>query len=374
MDAIVQLIRNALCCVKDLNLFTSTILHDPNHTAKYYKFPSPHLNQTTPLELLISVTQLYACLSCSISGFKLLKNKGLLKLQNLTRIADAMKDKYKDIKSKKVATLIQESIMGEARSALRNTMVGICVMSIGVSFFWLFANSLHVTAVGWIGGLPALIHALTVMEVALVPLLYLMIKDAGRGISKAAHIEAFLTKFGDEKNQADKNDDSWLDLETFMLIQGDDWTPIWFSSDDSSLIEKGTEEKVLTKELEAVETKVKFLIEGNKKIVTDEMTERLQESAITHRWEGYREYIYFILNFVAFYGYLLGIIVYYFDKDDDQPSFVTSLKLGTTNEVADWTGNFAGDLMWTVEPAVILLSPLIIRQIAKQNKIKIKSD
>jgi len=359
--------------MKDLNLFSSTILHDPKHTAKYYAFPSPHLNQTTPLELLISITQLYACLSCSRSGYKLLKNKGLAKLHNLTRIADLMKDKYKDIKSKKAVSIIKESIMNEASSAFRDTIIGVCVLSIGVSFFWLFANSLHVTAAGWIGGLPALIHALTIMEIALVPLLYLMIKDAGRNLLKASNIEAFLKKYWDEKNKTDKDDDSWLNLETFVLIQGD-WTPMWSFDDKSSVIEKGAEEKVLAKEVEAVETKVKLLTEGGKTIISDEIGERLQESAITHRWEGYREYIYFLLNFVAFYGYLLGIIVYYFDKEDEQPSFVASLKLGSTNEVADWTGNFAGDLMWTLEPTVILLSPLIIRQMAKRGKMKIKAD
>merc|ERR550539_1021993 len=123
-----------------------------------------------------------------------------------------MEDKYKTIKSKKAADFIRQSIMNEAKAALRNTFVGICVLSIGVSFFWLFGNSLHVTAAGWIGGLPALIHALTVMEVALMPLLYLMIKDAGRSISKAANIEAFLKKFGGGKSQEEKNGDSWLDL------------------------------------------------------------------------------------------------------------------------------------------------------------------
>jgi len=41
---------------------------------------------------------------------------------------------------------------------------------------------------------------------------------------------------------------------------------------------------------------------------------------------------------------------------------VRSLKLGYGNSDADWGGNFAGDLMWTVEPVVILASPYFIKK------------
>jgi hypothetical protein len=267
---------------------------------------------------------------------------------------------------------VKNGILNEASSALRDTMVGICVLSIGVSFFWLFGNSLHITGAGWIGGLPALIHALTVMEVALAPLLYLMLKDAARSISKAAKVQAFVEKY--TKTKPDKGDDSWLDLETFTLLQGDDWAPVWSTDGASSRVEKAAEEKVLNKDVEGIELKVKALTESNATIVSDETAQRLQNLSMTTKLEGYREYFYFLLNFIAFYGYLLGIIVYYFDKDEAQPSFVTSLKFGTTNEVADWTGNFAGDLMWTIEPLVILSSPLILKNMMKSTESKMKSD
>lgn len=374
MDAIVQLIRNALCCIKDLDLLPYTILNDPANVAKFYTFPSPHMDKTTPLEVLIAITQLYACISCSISGFKLLKNNGVLRLRKLSQIANVMKHKYKDIKSKKAIDIIQKSIFHEASAAMKDTLVGVCVFSIGVSFFWLFGNSLHVTAVGWIGGLPALIHALTVMEIALLPLLYLMIKDAAGGISKAGRIQALVDKFNGKK--AEKDDDSWLDLETFTLIQGEDWTPIWSSpSIIDSNMEETAQEKVLEKDAEVVESKIKALTDGKTVILSNEKGERLETLAVTSKYEGYREYVYFLLNFIAFYGYLLGIICYYFDdKEGEQPSFVTNMKMGYSNEVADWTGNFAGDLMWTIEPAIILSSPMILRMLTKRGETKVKSD
>lgn len=84
---------------------------------------------------------------------------------------------------------------------------------------------------------------------------------------------------------------------------------------------------------------------------------RLDSDAVTTRYEAYRELIYFILNFIAFYGYLLGIVVYYYDEEEKQSVYVRSMKLGMTNPNADWSGNFAGDLMWTIgKDAPILTS------------------
>jgi len=375
MDAVVQLLRNALCCVKDLNLLSSTILYDPKYTAKFYKFPEPHLNQTTPLEVFISISQLYACVSCALSGYKLIKNNGLLKLKRLGRVADNLKDKYRSIKTPKVAMIIQNSIMKEANSAFRDTLVGFCVMSIGISFFWLFANSLHITAAGWIGGLPALIHALTVMEIVSVPLLYWMIKDAAKLIKQSIKIEAFVAKYNNTTSDDKKKEDhDWLNLETFSLLQDNGWTPFWAVS-AASAVDEMAEEKLIVKEVEGIERKVKILTDNKSKVVSDVAADRLLSTAKKTKLEGYREYLYFLLNFIAFYGYLLGVVVYYFDKDDDQHFFVTSLKFGSTNEMADWSGNFAGDLMWTIEPIVILSSPFALNYMTKSSaNVKVKSD
>ena len=67
MDSTVQLVRNTLCCVKDLDLFADTLLYDPS----VISMPEP-LHETTPLQALIGVTQFYAFVSISIQGIKLL--------------------------------------------------------------------------------------------------------------------------------------------------------------------------------------------------------------------------------------------------------------------------------------------------------------
>ena len=304
-----------------------------------------------------------------------MKDRGVLKLRRLTKIADLMEDKYKAIKSEKVVDLVKKSIMKEARAALRDTFVGACVLSIGVSFFWLFGNSLHVTTAGWIGGLPALIHALTVMEIALVPLLIYMFQDGANSLAKAARIEIFIQKYKDLKNKPEKGDVSWINLETFEYLQDSTFEPLWARAAGSiSKINMAAEEKVLMKDIEAMEAKVDALSAGNLTMITNERVIRLEKQAKTGRLEGYREYIYFLLNFVAFYGYLLGILVYYFSEEKDQPTMVTYLKWGASNTDADWYGNFAGDLMWTIEPLLILSSPILIKYIIGKDKSKEKSD
>ena len=364
MDAVVQLIRNALCCVKDLNLFSNSFLYDPAETAKFYLFPAPHLSLTTPLELLISISQLYACISCSIGGYNLIFGKGVFKLKKLSCTSDILRAKFKDIPSP-ANIIIRDSIMAEADSAMRCTISGICVLPIGIAFFWLFGNSLHITSAGWIGGLPFLIHALTVMEVALVPLLYFMIKDAAAALAKAKKITDLAEHLSIKK---EKENVAWLTFETFSMLDND-WKPYW-----SENITSDAESKLFIKEIEVVQTNAKKILERT--TFDSESVANLEGKAFASKFEGYREYFYFIFNFIAFYGYLLGIVVYYFDDEEKETVYVRRLKLGYSNADADWSGNFAGDLMWTIEPIVILASPIVLGWMTNRNKNlgKVKSD
>ena len=50
----------------------------------------------------------------------------------------------------------------------------------------------------------ALIHALTVMEIALVPLLYFMLKDASSALKKVVDIRAMVEKISRKKKKVDQ--------------------------------------------------------------------------------------------------------------------------------------------------------------------------
>ena len=379
MDVFVQMVRNALCCVKDLTLFPGTVIHDPSITAKFYNFPEP-LNHTTPLELLIALTQLYACVSTSLSGYRLITGSGLGKLRKITRLMEMKPDTRR---TEVVGQVINESLAKEGSSALRSIWVGTNVLGIGISFFWLFANSLHITETDWIGGLPGLIHALTVMEIALIPLLYYMIKDGTLKMKKAAKMRYFSTKVASCEGKLGtlKGGKEIINAETFGWVQNGGWCPFW--TECSSLSVDITEGKMLAKEVEKVQNIIHALLTDEKKSENKNIkivqqaakaaTEKLEAEAERQEWEGYLEYAFFVLNFIAFYGYLLGVVCYYYQEHELHGSYTGMLKFGFSNNDADWHGNFAGDLMWTFEPILIFANPVLMNLI-KSPKTKVKTD
>jgi len=419
MDLIVSLIRNGACCVKDLRLLPDSILHDPSYTAKLYLFPGPHLDQTTPLEIIISLAQLYACISLSLAGLKMISSKGVFKLIRLNRTAELFQSakrarREKRVKDEKKASskpdatadtcdttdtdadatntdtaeeLIRESLTHEANAALRGTWEGMALFVTGVGFFWFSAHSIHVTDTNWIGGLRAFIHAFIMMQIALAYFLCCMFKDSARGIRRS---EQALLKIGelsaiDDKKKKDKKgkdkkeeatvEARWLTLETYNLLLDDDWNPFW-TNGDVSTVDKMAEGKMFEKETEILKSKVKSFT-GLDVIMDSETTARLEERAKTLKWDGYRELGCFIFNFFAFYGYAMALIAYYFDDEEIQPGYIKNCKFGYSNIDADWTGNFVGDVMWTVEPIFIVSIPFVMNLMNRrktETDKKIKSD
>ncbi len=382
MDAIVQLIRNALCCIKDLELFSDTLLYDPSKTKELllgvFSVELPEIvDKTTPLEAIISITQLYACLSCTKSGCMLAWNSAG-KLKRIVRLLEsrlsqqpAQKDDSKNATT--ANRIVNESLVKEAKSAMRNVFVGILVAPIGIAFFWLFANSWHITETGWIGGIVALIDALTVMEICLIPLLYYMIVDGFAQFKKVQETKEVMETLSNEKGF----NPGYLNITRYEYMEPG-WVPFFeegtsplagtnSSSDDSEAKQLEAETKQVQQTLGLWFAPAKDDDEKDAKIRREALGNAMatmQKSLFGLSTKGYREFFYFVLNFVAFYGYLMGIITFYYPDDEFQPSWVTQLKFGTDNAFADWTGNFAGDLMWTIEPAIILASPYYIASMA----------
>jgi hypothetical protein len=69
------------------------------------------------------------------------------------------------------------------------------------------------------------------------------------------------------------------------------------------------------------------------------------------------DFLYFVLNVAAGYGYMLGCAVYYFPSSTGG-SVLETLKFNLTHSDADWWGNFTGDAAWTIEPIVIITESL----------------
>lgn len=307
MDAYVQFIRNALCCVKDLHLFGSTFIHDASYTNEILSSLIEPLNKTTPLEVVISITQLYACISTTKSGFALL-SASMGKLRRLVRLVEKRMGTADNDKWTQADFIMNDSLVKEARAAFRNVFVGILVAPIGVAFWWLVINSWHITEVDWFGGLPALIHALEVMEICLLFLLYFMIVDGLDSLKKSGEAKDLVKIIQEQKLAA-----SSIKMKTYESMTG--WSPFWSSGVSIfETIDDGEEEKQFSKELQKVKTQLAtwFPSESDKKKGEKEAKQRkeafveaeekLESSVHTLRMEGYREFIYFFLNFVAFYG------------------------------------------------------------------------
>lgn len=389
MDAIVQLVRNALCCIKDLQLFKDAGIHDPA------QLPLPHpLNKTTRLEIVIAITQFYAFASVSRSGWNLIltSRAKLRSVETLLLKLQQQKDKNGNASNNNNNTvtttatdLLLQKLQNDRVAAQRNLWVGINVFCIGVAFFWLFANSFHVTETSWIGGVPALIHALTIMEIAMIPLLYYMVADTVTLLSKSA-VMAYVANILHKCIVTDKNNNTKgvplaiLTDETFALLLDGGWTPFTPINANSSAASENDEDeaKSISKEIANVVSELESWTsdkDNNNNTINaliQSTADRIESRAISTRYEAYREFIYFLLNFVAFYGYMLGILVYYRNEDVDEPLYVRTLKLGMGNADADWTGNFAGDLMWTIEPMIILASPALVNWLTpKRTKLKV---
>ena len=387
MDAIVQLIRNFLCCVKDWELFSDTAFYDPAHTNSLLKsylgveLPQ-YVDKTTPLEAIISITQLYACLSCARSGIALAwtsagKLRRAVRLLEGRLSAVAALDRSSPKTEIAAHRIVNESLVKEAKAAVRNVFVGLLVAPIGFAFFWLFANSWHVTEAGWIGGLTALIDALTVMEVALVPLLYYMLVDGFEQFRLARETKECIDVVASSKTSKDSSfDTEYLNVTRYEFMEPG-WVPFYESGIGAMARPSDKEEtEQMAGETKRVKQTLDLWFAGSAsssgKDDSKEKDAKIRGEAIDNALatmnkslfglsaKGYREFLYLVLNFVAFYGYLMAIVGFYYPDDDFQPGWIKGMKFGYDNNFADWSGNFAGDLMWTIEPAVILASPALI--------------
>jgi hypothetical protein len=343
--AIVQLLRCGLCCIKDLGLFQSTALWDPCYLGQYvYSLPEP-LDQTTPLEGLISVAQMYGFVSNSISGCNLVhtsyaKIRRIKRLLNVRIVSQTHADK-----------MVHTSLKKEMLLARRNVWIGLFVMSIGLCFFWFAAHSWHITETNWLGGPPALISAIAVMEVCLLPLLFYMLKDGSEQWARANRMNDLATKIVAGTWTVDDIDMNSLEvLSGCTLLSDTDMTgclTIDFGNDQFCIADKVQHalDRLLGRKKMAEKDPTRNL---------NDMAEKLLLSSRKARAEGLRKLICLVLNFVAFYGYLLSILVYYWQSEHKQPPIIRTLMFGMNNSAAGWHGNFASNLMWGLEPVLAL--------------------
>ena len=404
LDTIVQLIRNALCVIKGLGWWEDTLWYDVTVLPQYYDLPEP-LNQTTPLELLIGLTQVYVTFSLCPSGWSLFSSSGG-KYVRIQRILYDRQDLHNQKNNNKTTSLdhanhlVHASLIKEAQYALRSMLVGLLLMANGGSFFWLFTNSIHLTETGWNGGIHAVIHALIVTEVALLPLLGFMWQDGTTLVQKSQTLTHLATLL--EQQPASTTIIADVELVAFEALT--EWVPFWdagLSLWNAKVPDPKEEEKLVAQEV----TKVQGLLhdltttnaqnktktnnskkdDGDKNDTTTSYTidkehaATLKHQSLMQQLQGYREFVFWGLNAVAFCSYLICIVVFYYHEESAQPYWMRSILLqDMDNALADWHGNFWGDLMWTIEPLVVLVSSAVFFVLKQQHQrrttSKLKTD
>ena len=381
LNAIIQFIRNFLCCIKDTSYGEAknhvlSWLYDASLTNHWIlalfqiKLVEP-LHLTTPLEVLISITQFYVV----CTGVPDAINSYIQSYKQMNRIYRLIQSRQTAVVTTHGERLVHASLIQEANMSIRSMIVAFNCFFISASFVWLSANSWHITKTDWIGGLPALIQALLIMNICLTPLLYYMYTDSIEYFQKALRIRLLCVKL-----RAGSVTEADIGLTSLQALSETGWTPFWSTRYSGPNIKsKGLDDDIqlLTKEIVTVQTMIDDITGTTaiQKKVDDAdavqvMRAQIQKAAAVtmetmisvHRRCGYREFIYLILNTVAWYGYGMCIVVYYFPKVLGQPDWLRLLLFHLENEDSDWYGNFAGDLMWTIEPAIILLSPVWIRR------------
>jgi hypothetical protein len=393
LNAIVQFIRNFLCCIKDtsyghneshilFSLYNSTLTNQWIMTLFNIQLMEP-LNLTTPLEVFISIAQFYVvCTGVpdAISGY-------IQSSKQMNRIYRLIQSRESTVVKSHAERLIHASLIQEAKMAIRSMIVAFSCFFISAAFIWLSANSWHITQTDWIGGLPALIQALLVMNICLMPLLYYMFTDSRDYFAKAKRIRLFCSKL-----QACSVTDADVGLTALQALTESGWTPFWsnrYSGTHSKYKSLDEDVQLLAAEIVAVQIMIDNMTGTSaiqKKVddadavqvlraqIQQNVAAEMQPMIAVHRRCAYREIVYLILNTVAWYGYGMCIVVYYFPKVLQQPDWLRLILFHLENEDSDWYGNFAGDLMWTIEPVIILLSPMLMRPRRTKQAAKAKTE
>lgn len=171
------------------------------------------------------------------------------------------------------------------------------------------------------------------------------------------------------------------DVQLSALESLTGWKPFWDAGFGLyHVLDEAKETKLLEQEKVKIKKRLESIV-GPAEDKTKQVSVQKQQSIEAKNvrkgilFEGYREYVYLILNTIAWYGYGVCILVYYFPEELKQPDWMRLLLLNFSNDDVEWRGNFAGDLMWTIEPTVALLSPLYLNALSRsRQKLKAKQD
>ena len=391
----VQLLRNSFCVLKSL-LPASSFFQKPYFTDSSF-YP---LTVTSCIELPIALTQFLAVIFNVSSGYANIidgisdGNRAYKWLLALDRVFLSESSKFSGAEY----LIIKHGLTTDRTQSRTRVVVGVLELIFGVAFLFLVLNSLHI--VGPTHPKP-LIDALISMEIGLAYILLIMwqsftnkVKDFRR-LSKL-HASMRTLKGPTKANILTNALYSGFRIEelseVLMALDGS-YSPLWRSASQNSCVAGVCMIKpaTLSAEIQAEFKNVSSILaklttadaSGKGSIAGSSVALKLRKQGFEAQLQAPLELLYFILNFIAGYGYLLGILAFYvpevassspsgmidllqnsISSTGRQHSWCKVLMFGLSHSDADWYGNLAGDIAWTVEPILVLLNKPLIRYLS----------
>lgn len=397
----VQFFRNLFCVLKSLVPKNHAI----QKTFLPFYFSVGPIASTTIIESLIGLSQLGAVVFNSTAGVKNIYNgfKDLIWARNFRSqyVSRIKQVSFPDLKE----TIIIQDLNNYINTLIHKIIGGFGDLIVGIAFLFLFLNSFHIH---FETHPKPLIDALIWMEIALVYFLYIMFQQCFNSKSQSLKLEELSNNLRN-RSISITDEISFCDsvkalgyenhLMDALMIMDTNYKPVYrgdkVKEKDTKKLMKDTYSQ-LNKTLkqfyiDEFDDCNKDKIKKNGKEEDKDDTNKEKESkrvylnydnAATNCTKVADEFlsklslqiIYFLLNGVAWYGYLLGILAFY------TPNELVILKFGYPDDVADWWGNFIGDLAWTIEPLIILWSagalafgqtvPQQLKKVAKRSSAK----
>lgn len=390
----VQLIRNFLCVWKTFLPTTSSF--------RLLAFPtaSSPLNAVNCIEFFIALTQGSAVILNFISCYiNIIKGLGEVFRTNRLKASLDQLSVFGASQSSVEYTLLRHSLEDGHSKGYHNIRVGIAEFFLGGVFAFLAANSLHIH--GPSHPLP-LIQALIVMEIALVYFLYSMIKQMIFDMSTYRRLQLLRNMIESnhmkvqDKNKDEKSKDKTKEKDHTdsnkkignrrvllsatecgfvhnLMVPFQHIIAPSFAFKSYNMMPSAHQAQVLRNDLRDIHNLLLSSDDQNTHVNTSMITTTSSLSEVLNRIDRYSQecvfdlsltMVCFVLNGLAGYGYLLGILAYYYpkaslDSNNVIEMVVKMLMWNMSASTAEYVGNLVGDVAWTIEPVVVLLVPLV---------------
>lgn len=382
-ETLIALLRNGLCVVKDLQLVDS--LQQPWDVAQVI-FPG-----FTRLEALIAPLQLAAALFNGVSGLWDL-SKGVIDYNEMHEWRKLLQVQQVSAEADEAQPYARKQVALEQDQAWRQSIMGCCKLTISFGFAKLTTNSLHMASMWWLN------LALLLMEVALAYILVVMVRGAKSKKSASTLGNALASDLDELQKQAE--DQATL-LEQTKPKKSSKKSPTTAgASKEDMLLARHPhlfeDQETLSVLCAAAEIDpprapwpgpaerylgnaychevLRFRRELIARLTESpaEMADCLRANAVGDNLRGSLEVVYIVLNVIAWIGYAIFPLTWFYPDSNAFAHALAPYCNWPGHALAEWLGNFVGDLAWTVEPALVFLVLPVIQK-AQAAKLEARS-